>query len=458
MFKLYKKVSKSIENPKGAKEIKDGENPFEDGPCMLCVSAQDQLDRSIFGFTKAGARMARIAVNGDKGARINIDDVPANFLSIKVETDTKKGKESEESQINELVENYITPLLIKDGERVSVEDAMKKVRNINILTNCNGTQRGLDIIEHIQNSLEKLNYSEKDKSDILSQIALLSFQTDISLNQCKASVFDFHNLNDYEVEVNEDNINDNMIENNNNSKYKETIEKDNNRIEILIAGEDSHEIKDYMENGQIMPVMVHTIVSDVLENAIENSKGKHSLLSVDKIYEKADKIYTEINKGEKTPEEVMEKLDASLEYGGNITRLTDKDLAFISEKEQIFKELEKKNHNLKSRENEILKLNNQKNKMKETAKESCSETTYLKILQASGWNLSKNELEIVNGSELSDKELIEKQSNQISKLQKMLKGTLELAEKVKKSRVGKFFFGKQLKALPNGEKEEDIVR
>ena len=44
MFELYKKVNKSIEYPKGARQILEGENPFEDGPCLLCISAQNQAN------------------------------------------------------------------------------------------------------------------------------------------------------------------------------------------------------------------------------------------------------------------------------------------------------------------------------------------------------------------------------------------------------------------------------
>lgn len=124
MFELYRKVEKSIEYPRGEQKIILGENPFESGPCLLCISAQDIVPKSIFGLTKAGARMARIRVNGDVGARIPIGEVPISFLSIKPD----EQNYTEEDRVAGFVEQYIRPMIINENnEKLSKEDAMKKL-------------------------------------------------------------------------------------------------------------------------------------------------------------------------------------------------------------------------------------------------------------------------------------------------------------------------------------------
>ena len=61
MITLYRKTNKSIDNLSGYEEIKEEENPFTK-PCLLCISAQTHVDKSVFGLAKVGASLARVRV------------------------------------------------------------------------------------------------------------------------------------------------------------------------------------------------------------------------------------------------------------------------------------------------------------------------------------------------------------------------------------------------------------
>ena len=452
MFELYKKVNKSIQYPKGAQKILENENPFLDGPCLLCVSAQDKDNKSLFGFTKMGARMARIRVKGNNGARISLDEIPVSFLSLKSDNEDR-----EENNVEKFVEKYIKPLLIdKDGLAKSKEIAVKAIRNINIMSNCDGTIRATNIIKEIEKILIELNYNSNDIGEILSQISLISFQTEADLSNCQASIIDFHNLNDEEVEINPNNINDDMLSSHDDSRNGESVKKLKNRIEVLIDGEDSHYVSDYIETGEAMPVIVYTIVSSVLENSIDNKLHNitYSPLSIEELFEKAKDILHRIDNGEKK-EDLIANLDSSLKYGGQITRLSDRELKLLDMQEQTVEAYDRVKRDSIVIENNEKRLKEDKEKMLQTAKEVCTTGNYYRVLEASGWQLNHEQEQVIRDSK-TDKETIESQKLQIKRTQKMLKRTIEFADEVRNSVFGKIFFGKKIKQLPEGNEMDYI--
>ncbi len=93
MFELFRKVNRSIEHPNGAKKVEKGENPFLEGPCLICVSPQDTINRTIFGFTKHGARMARVRVRGNTEGRIPLDEIPVSFYLLSHQKEAMKAIE-----------------------------------------------------------------------------------------------------------------------------------------------------------------------------------------------------------------------------------------------------------------------------------------------------------------------------------------------------------------------------
>jgi len=191
MYKLIKKVPKSLENKRGSDEIKEGENPFE-SPCLLCLSAQD-MDRHVFGITKNFMAIAGMRIRGNSGAKFDLEDFPVTFLSIQKQRD----KETEEECADTFVDTYFMPL-ITDSK--SKEDAMKKFRNINIMSYCDGTERVIGIVQNLRSKMQERGYSEQDLNDILSQISWVTLSTDRDFRGLGTTCVDFHDFNDTEVE------------------------------------------------------------------------------------------------------------------------------------------------------------------------------------------------------------------------------------------------------------------
>ena len=450
MLELYKKINKSIEYPKGARKILEGENPFLEGPCLLCLCPQSRDDKSIFGLTKMGIRMARVRTKGYNGAKISLDEVPVSFLTIK----TIDRKNIEEDNVKDFIEKYFKPLFLDGNNLIKTKEmAMKSIRNLNIMSNCDSTKQAIDFIEGIEQVLIELGYNKSETEEILSQIFLLTFQTEKDLNNCKASVIDFHNISDKEVRINLNNINKEMLRNNINSKNGESVEISGKRIEVLIKGEDSHEVKNYIEYGDAMPVIVYNIMSSVLENSIDNYKDNRSKpLLIEELYNKAKIILERIENGEQK-EELIEELDSSLDYGGKIKRLSERELRLIDSQEEAVEEYDRTSSNLRVVKSNEEILRKEKNDMLNTIKDVCTEGTELRILEASGWQLSSEQKDRIMNSE-TDKKTIDMQNKKIEKLQGMLDRTLKFATDVKKSIFGKFFFRKAIKELPEGNDNE----
>lgn len=204
MLELYKRVPKSEEYLYGSRKIQDEENPFLDGPCMLCISAQPSLPKSIFGITKYGMAMARLRTRDNAGAKIDLEDFPVSFLSI-------KGREDKKI-IEEFVDKYFLPLVSKGGSTIQLSEAMKNIRNINILSYCDGTYRMKAMIETLNSRMREIGYREQECSDILSQACVFPIATEIDISNLKTTCVCFHDLNDDEVMINPDNISEDARE------------------------------------------------------------------------------------------------------------------------------------------------------------------------------------------------------------------------------------------------------
>lgn len=85
MLQVYKKVEKSLSNPYGVIAVQSLEDLGK--PFLLCLSAQDNHNKSVFGIIKEGARAARVNTTDEMGAGFKIDDFPISFLGLKFEKD-----------------------------------------------------------------------------------------------------------------------------------------------------------------------------------------------------------------------------------------------------------------------------------------------------------------------------------------------------------------------------------
>ena len=170
MLRLFKKCEKSVNNPYGVKEIKDFDT--YDQPFLLCISAQDKNDKSVFGIIKEGARAARVRTSDELAGGFKIDEMGIDFLGLKCEYANIKDKKS-----TSLVDDFLYPFL-KRGK-----DIRKQARKINILTYCNATNVYIQAEKRLRERLLEDGYSELEVIDILSQIGVISIASSIDLSK-----------------------------------------------------------------------------------------------------------------------------------------------------------------------------------------------------------------------------------------------------------------------------------
>ena len=276
MFKLYERVSKSEEYLYGIKPIEDNENPFAEGPCFLSISAQynnDTADRSNFGMAKEGMKMARLRVRGQKNAGYNIKGFPVKFLAIQRESKKEENILSEDKAIFEFIQKYLYPLIEKDGQKIDVIQAMKNMRNVNIMCYCNGTTFAQNIENVLIQRMQELGYNAEEIRKIQSQMCMFPIATDkLDGNQISTCI-SFKDINDDEVN---ENVTDEEIKKVEESSMGETIIKySENEIAYLFNGDGEHQLKKYTEDGKAIPVCLSSAVCKALENSINNSTSDY---------------------------------------------------------------------------------------------------------------------------------------------------------------------------------------
>lgn len=275
MYKLYEAVPKSKENLYGQKEIEESENPFLNNPCLLCISAGGiGSDKNVFGTTKKGMEMARMRVRGHKNAGFRLKDFPVKFLSMKL---SNKGEEkkvaTEEERIDMFVNQYLMPLVSKSGKKIDCIQAQKNMRNVNMMSYCNGTALIQDIEKTLLNRMKSLGYTNEECEKIQSQMCMFPIATYVLSGQQKSTCVSFRDIND-------DEVNHNISEEEQKRVLEaeigeEVIEHSKNEIEYLFDGDGEHELEKYIHAGKAMSACLSSALSKALENSILNSQREN---------------------------------------------------------------------------------------------------------------------------------------------------------------------------------------
>lgn len=322
MFKLYERIQKTSEYPYGSKPIKDDENPFASGPCLLCLAAVP-LKKSVFGMSSMGMEFARVRTTDNPNAKFDINNFPAKFLSLNPEH-TDSEKMTDEDYIKQFTSTYFFPLISNNGKKLDTITAMKNVRNINILSFCESTLTAQKIEEILLAKMQELGYTPEECSQIQSQMCIIGIATNRLNGTQKSTCISFKDINDTEVN---DNITDLQISAINSSPIKAVLFKhSNNEFEYLLDGNGNHSIKKYLTDNSVLPVCVSSIISTALENSINNFQEPENFtpISAELVSQDLPLMMEQIENGY-TVQELMSILDKSLSYG-TATRLSDEEI------------------------------------------------------------------------------------------------------------------------------------
>ncbi|MBR4178549.1 MAG: hypothetical protein IKR57_04300 [Bacilli bacterium] len=385
MLNLYRKVEKSIENKQGS--IYLTECPFE-RPCLLCVSAQD-IEKSVFGITKLGMKMARLRTRKDNGAMFDVKGFPVNFLAIRREIDF-------DQDTDRFVERYVSKILT--GSR---EEVKRNLRNINIIAYCDGLVRVKKILKSIEKKLIENGFDNIE--ELMSQICIVTLSTLRNISDIKATVIDFHDINDTEADINKNNISEEEVERAKKEEEVLTI-KPNNKVTYTFNGSGDHNLHQFFKDCKSLSAVISKIISNILRSSIEGSE-----LTVEKACEGVSRLID--LKDKLSRRELMDIVDSELVYEG-ASKLSARECEMMDTMDELFISQYKMEMELRNLKDEKKQLLSRKDSMLETAKQSCSEATYYRILQSSGWQLGNDKIKIIEENP-SDKEIIEQMKESI---------------------------------------------
>lgn len=270
MYKLYEAIPKRKDNLVGQREIEETENPFLDAPCLLCISAGGiGIDKNVFGTTKRGMEMARMRIRGQRNAGFTLRDFPVKFLSLKLDPKNQKGRITEEERIDAFVIQYFLPLISSNGIKIDCNQAMKNMRNVNMVSYCDGTLVVQSIESNLFNKMQELGYTDEESEKIQSQMCIFPIATNRLTGTQKSTCISFKDINDVEV-------GDNVTSEERKKVDESVIGEDffkhsNNEISYLFSGNGEHDLKKYTHSGMAMSACLSSAISKALENSVLNS-------------------------------------------------------------------------------------------------------------------------------------------------------------------------------------------
>lgn len=383
MITVFKKIEKNKENLLGIKEI---QNVSElEKPFLLCISAQDMVDKSVYGIVKIGAQSARVNTNEEMASGFRIDEFPVDFLGVKFKKDKDTKKEKE------LLDMLIIPYLFNSEDK-SVDYLEKRARNINIMTYCDGTLDYIRLEKLLVERLEQLGYSREYVERIVSQISLTAIGTIVDTSELIATTMKFVDVNDDEIS------NDRTYEIKkelNEKRKKSTCVKEtkSNDITYYYDGSGEHELREYLTDGVLVKPVLCSVVSYFLNKSIQNEK---------KSSEDLMQLYEKFGNENLDPRKLMDYLDRSLRYNG-APKYTESEAKLRKELDESYSSLFAVSRDLvykaKSNDENERKVSG----LVESIKEFSSETTFYQIMGKLGlWNVTGDYSELPSDKEIRE--------------------------------------------------------
>lgn len=331
MYRLYEKVPKSDEYEFGLKLLKESENPFKDGTCLVSMIAIAMWEKDINGALNQGMEALRLKTNHNENSGIGLENFQGRILSVAYGEPSEKagikgkkmsnGISSKENLDDEFTQKYLFPLIEHDGKKIDVLQAMKNMRNVNLMTYCGATASALRMEECLKNRMNELGYSEQEISQIQSQMCVIGYATDIKLRRefvdkkkVESTCISIGDVNDPDVSAPQS-----IREN---AKANGPIYFDEGYY--FHYGKGEHSLKDYILQDPSLSAAISSVLTKAVSNSIENSKSTEfkpitkELLTAD-----IEKIIEGTREG-KSREELMAVVEKGIAY--------DRKLSFSEQK------------------------------------------------------------------------------------------------------------------------------
>ena len=321
MYRLYEKVPKSDEYEFGLKLLENSENPFKDGPCLVSMIAITMWEKDINGALNQGMEALRLKTNHNENTGIKLENFEGRILSVAYgepsENSGVKGKKMstgiarKEKLDDEFTKKYLFPLIEDDGKKLDVLQAMRNMRNVNIMTYCGATESALRMEECLKNRMSELGYSEQEISKIQSQMCVIGYATDIKMRaefvdkkKIESTCITFGDVNDEDVGA---------------SQGIKEVTKANDTVYYdegyyFHYGNGEHSLKDYILKDKSLSVGISSVLTKAVSNSITNFKSSEfTPITKEFLTANIEKIIEGIREG-KSKEELMSLIEKEIIY------------------------------------------------------------------------------------------------------------------------------------------------
>lgn len=335
MYKLYEKVPKNEEYKHGMKMLEDDENPFKQGPCLLSMIAITMWERDVNGALNLGMEALRLKTTHNENTGIKLEDFAGRILSVAYgepgEYTEVKGRKMKKTLARtddldtEFTEKYLFPLIEEEGKKLDTLQAMKNLRNVNIMTYCGATKSALKMEECLIERMQELGYNKEEIDEVLSQMCVVGYGTDEMLileidekKEIKSTHFSFGDVHDPDAGVG--------------GELREEVEKNNiiyfEEGYYFNAGTGEHLSKYYIIQNEALSLGISSVLTRTMSNSILNHKKNQFVpLSIEEINNGIEEIVEGLSQ-ERRKEDLAPIIDSNIEYGHKKTNkeITEQDI------------------------------------------------------------------------------------------------------------------------------------
>ena len=124
-------------------------------------------------------------------AGFDLDGFPVTLLAMEKDSNGTDRNARSFQLVNQFITRYIVPLISENDQKIDVTQAMKKMRNVNIMTYCDGTLFTQELEDTLLERMEVIGYSSEEAKQIQSQMAILPIATMRLYGDNKSTIFSF---------------------------------------------------------------------------------------------------------------------------------------------------------------------------------------------------------------------------------------------------------------------------
>ena len=357
MYKIYEKTLKDENNVYGLKVLDEDKNPFLEGPSVLTILALTLNEKNINGSMRQVMEALRLKTSSNENSGLTTDKTPFKVLGLAYSNSKENGafyNVSENSdETAKFVEKYFYPLVSDSKDkRLSLEEAQRNLRNVNIVSFCKGTETVKHIEQNLESKMKELNYSQEEIDNMLSQICSFPVAEGVIDGKEKVTCVSFKDYQDDDCHFKWDEV----------DKAALLKVSDNEQI-FLIKGDENfkdaemyHDFKRYTQNNKSLSVALSSALTRAVDNSIKNynNKEKFSPISCKDVVQDLPKIIKCIEK-DASKTEMLKIVDENASYISDFHKMNN------STKNSFLNYL--KNNKLDNNKNEI-KLNEDDVKLK----------------------------------------------------------------------------------------------